>query len=166
MDQEQMTMRKCVSCAPDQPRLILAEKRMLVGRQRDKLHLPHPLGLDKPWVAQNSGVLLYSFWSGDMPVSGLVSCMVKRNQHLGVRKRRSWTSTASREFNPCTGLLMLLMNGGQQQERLLSLGGCTWLIQSSHHIDVSHKGKKVICVHLVHCNSVVTVTLAVLHLQC
>lgn len=40
-----MTMRKFISSAPDQPRLVLAEKRMLIGRQRDKLHLPHPLGL-------------------------------------------------------------------------------------------------------------------------
>lgn len=64
MDREQMTMRKCVSSAPDQPRLILAEKRMLMGRQRDKLYFPQALGLDKPWVAQNSGVLLDSFFTG------------------------------------------------------------------------------------------------------
>lgn len=64
MDQEQMTTRKCISSAPDQPRLILAEKRMLMGGQRDELHLSQPLGLDKPWVAQNSAVLLDSFFTG------------------------------------------------------------------------------------------------------
>lgn len=64
MDQEQMTMRNCISSAPDQPRLVLAEKRMLMRRQRDELHFPQTLGLDKLWVAQNSGVLLDSFFTG------------------------------------------------------------------------------------------------------
>lgn len=80
-----MTMRNCISSAPDQPRLVLEEKKMVMGRQRDELHLPQPLVLDKPRVAQNSGTLgffLYRTWSGDVPVTELVSCMVKLSQHL------------------------------------------------------------------------------------
>lgn len=152
MDREQMTMRKCISSAPDQPRLILAEKRMLVGRQRDELRFPQPLGLDKPWVAQNSGVLLDSFFTGpEVGTWQQVGWWAAGSDWVstrGVRKGR-------REFNPYSGVLTLVMNGCQQEQRLLSLGGCAWLRQSSHHVDISCKGRKVIFVHLVHCNSVV-----------
>lgn len=40
-----------------------------------------------------------------------------------MRKRKRWAPAASRGFNLVSGLLMLVVNGGQQQERLLNLGG-------------------------------------------
>lgn len=69
-----MTMRKYISSAPDQPRLLLAEKRMVVGRQREELHLFQPLGLDKPGMAQNSGVLLGSAFAEWLSVPTLGTC--------------------------------------------------------------------------------------------
>lgn len=69
-------MRKfqCISSAPDQPRFVLAEKRRLVGRQREELHLPQPLGLDKSGVAQNSSVLLVSAFAGWLSVPRPGTC--------------------------------------------------------------------------------------------
>lgn len=165
MGRQQMTMRKCISSAPDQPRLILVEKRMLMGRLRRWVPLPptirlgQALGSPKFWCPL--GFFLYRTWNGDMPASARSNWVSTWRVR---RKGRKWTSTASREFNPYSGMLMLVMNGGQQQERLLSLGGCAWVTQSSHHVGFSCKGGKVIFVHLVLCNSVMTVTLSVLHL--
>lgn len=65
-DQEQMTMRKfqCISSAPDQLRLVLAEKRRLVGRQREELP-PSP------------AARLGQAWGGDSHPLSIISIMLK-----------------------------------------------------------------------------------------
>lgn len=92
IDREQMTMRKCISSAPDQPRLVLTEKRMLMGRQRDELPFPKSLGLDKPGEAQNSGVLLGSFFTvPEVRMCQQVGWWAAQSNWVstwGVRKRR------------------------------------------------------------------------------
>lgn len=164
-------MRKCISSAPDQPRLVLTEKRMLVRRKRGTLHLSQPLGLDTPgggpklWCPLGLCLCrrVKCAQTGDMLASGLVSCVSKLSKRsVGEEKEEMGCCTASREFKlwlACVGHEWWSATG-----EAAHVDGRSVLSGREPCICVSCKGRKMTCVLLVCSSSVLTATLSVLYL--